>query len=153
MGARFSAPVQTGPGDHPASCTMGTASFPGVKRPGRGADHPAPSSAEVEGRVKLYICSPSGPSGPVLGRTFTLYSNTLSLRSYLNVSDQFPHPYKSMQIYSSGCCNSYICIENWKTNDSGPKCSRQTQRSVSSLFLHEPNFIAVITALLNPLKT
>jgi hypothetical protein len=30
------------------SCTMGTGSFPGVKRPGRGADHPPPSSAEVE---------------------------------------------------------------------------------------------------------
>jgi len=29
--ARFSAPVQTGPGAHPASCTMGTGSFPGVK--------------------------------------------------------------------------------------------------------------------------
>jgi hypothetical protein len=28
--ARFSAPVQTGPGAHPASCTMGTVSFPGV---------------------------------------------------------------------------------------------------------------------------
>ena len=27
--ARFSAPVQTGPGAHPASCTMGTESFPG----------------------------------------------------------------------------------------------------------------------------
>jgi hypothetical protein len=25
-----SAPVQTGPGAHPASCTMGTGSFPGV---------------------------------------------------------------------------------------------------------------------------
>jgi hypothetical protein len=33
--ARFSAPVQTGPGAHPASCTMGTGSFPGVKY-GRG---------------------------------------------------------------------------------------------------------------------
>jgi hypothetical protein len=29
--ARFSAPVQTGPGAHPASCTMGIESFPGVK--------------------------------------------------------------------------------------------------------------------------
>jgi len=28
-------PVQTGPGAHPASCTMGTGSFPGVKS-GRG---------------------------------------------------------------------------------------------------------------------
>jgi hypothetical protein len=31
VGARFSAPVQTGPGAHPASCAMGTGSFPGVK--------------------------------------------------------------------------------------------------------------------------
>jgi len=29
--ARFSAPVETGPGAHPASCTMGTGSFPGIK--------------------------------------------------------------------------------------------------------------------------
>jgi len=33
--ARFSAPVQTGPGDHLASCTVGNGSFPGVKS-GRG---------------------------------------------------------------------------------------------------------------------
>ena len=39
-GARFSAHVQTGPGAHPASYTMGTGSFPGVKRPGCGVDHP-----------------------------------------------------------------------------------------------------------------
>jgi hypothetical protein len=48
VGSRFFAYVQTGPGAHPASCTMGTGSFPGVKRPGRGADHPPPPSAEVE---------------------------------------------------------------------------------------------------------
>ena len=35
------------------------------------ATHP-PSSAEVEGRVELYICSPSGPSWPVIGRTLAL---------------------------------------------------------------------------------
>jgi len=41
--ARLSAPVQTGPGAHPASYTMGyQVSLPGVKRPGRGADHPPP---------------------------------------------------------------------------------------------------------------
>jgi hypothetical protein len=39
--------VQTGPVAHPASCTMGTGSFPGVKRQGRGAGHSPPSSAEV----------------------------------------------------------------------------------------------------------
>ena len=35
LGARFSAPVQTVPRSHPASCTMGTGSFPGVNS-GRG---------------------------------------------------------------------------------------------------------------------
>ena len=40
-GTRFSASVQTGPEAHPASCTMATGSFPGVKRPGRGVNHPS----------------------------------------------------------------------------------------------------------------
>jgi len=31
VGARFSAPVQTGPEVHPASYRMGTGSFPGVR--------------------------------------------------------------------------------------------------------------------------
>jgi hypothetical protein len=35
VGTRFFAPVQTGHGAHPASCVMGTGSFPGVKY-GRG---------------------------------------------------------------------------------------------------------------------
>jgi hypothetical protein len=39
VGGEFYAPVQTGPGAHPVSYTMGTGSFPGVKRPGRGVDH------------------------------------------------------------------------------------------------------------------
>jgi hypothetical protein len=44
-GTRFFAHVQTGPGTQPASYTMGTGSFPGVKRSGCGADHPPPCSA------------------------------------------------------------------------------------------------------------
>jgi hypothetical protein len=35
VGSRFSVPVQTGPGTHPAFCTIGTRSFPRVKY-GRG---------------------------------------------------------------------------------------------------------------------
>ena len=65
--ARFYASVQTGPGVRLAPYTMGTGSWPGVKRPGRCVDYPPLSSAEVKGRVELYICSPSGPSWPVLG--------------------------------------------------------------------------------------
>jgi hypothetical protein len=37
--ARFSAPVQTGPGAYPSSYSMGTGSFPGVNRAERGVDH------------------------------------------------------------------------------------------------------------------
>jgi len=39
---RFSATVRTGTGSHPAYCVMGTGSFTGVKRPGRGVDCPPP---------------------------------------------------------------------------------------------------------------
>ena len=46
-GARFSAPVQTRPGAHPASCTMSTGSFPWVKS-GRGVTlTPHPHSSAV----------------------------------------------------------------------------------------------------------
>jgi hypothetical protein len=62
---RFSTPIQTGPGAHPASYTMGTESFMGVKWLGSGIDHP-PSRAEGKGRVEQYLYSPSGPLWPVL---------------------------------------------------------------------------------------
>ena len=96
VGARFSAPIQIGPGAHPASCTMGTGSFPGVKRPGRGADHPLPSKRRGHERVGLYLYSPCGPSWPVIGRTllyftvkcglaFFLCSSVNALSGFLNV--------------------------------------------------------------------
>ena len=40
LGAELSALVQTGLGALPASYTVGTWFFEGVKRPGRGIDHP-----------------------------------------------------------------------------------------------------------------
>jgi len=46
---------------HAASCTIGTGSFPGVKRPGSGVDYPPPPSAEVKERVELYLYTPFGP--------------------------------------------------------------------------------------------
>ena len=39
-GRDFPHPSIPAPGAHPTSYTMGTGSFPGVKRPGRGVDHP-----------------------------------------------------------------------------------------------------------------
>jgi len=65
--SRFSAPVQTGPGAHPASYIMGTGSFPGVNQPGHGIDHALPSSAEVKERVEMYLYSTSGSLWPVMG--------------------------------------------------------------------------------------
>jgi hypothetical protein len=53
---RSSAPVQSGPEDHPASYTTGTESFSGVKWPGFGVHHPHPSSAEFKERVQLLPC-------------------------------------------------------------------------------------------------
>jgi hypothetical protein len=51
LGTRFSTPVQTGPGTHLASCTMGAGSFLGVKQRGRGSNHPPPSNVEFKERV------------------------------------------------------------------------------------------------------
>jgi len=67
VGARFSAPVQTGPVAHQASYKIATGSFPGVKWPGHTLHHPLSSRAEVKERLELYLYSPSGPSWLVLG--------------------------------------------------------------------------------------
>jgi len=75
-GARFSTPIQTGPGAHPASYTNGTGSIPVVNWLRHGVDHPPPSNAEVKERVELYIYSASGPLWPVQGELY-LYLNPL----------------------------------------------------------------------------
>jgi len=63
VGARFSAPVQTGHGGLFSLLYNGYRVFPGGKvRPGRGDDRPPPYSAEVKERVELSFYSPSGPS-------------------------------------------------------------------------------------------
>ena len=64
-GRDFPHPSRPALGAHPASYTMNTGSFLGVKRPGRGADHPP--SIYCRG----YLYSSSVPSWPVTGRTFT----------------------------------------------------------------------------------
>jgi len=48
VGTRFSAPIQTGPGVRPPSYTVGIGFFLGVKRPGRGFNHPPPSIEKKE---------------------------------------------------------------------------------------------------------
>jgi hypothetical protein len=48
VGARFSARVQTGPGAHPASYTVGSGSFRGVKRAMSGIYHPPHQEPELK---------------------------------------------------------------------------------------------------------
>ena len=67
MKERFSANLQTVPGAHSASYIMGTGSYPGAKRSGRGVNHPPTSSAKVKERVELYLYCPSVPLGQVIG--------------------------------------------------------------------------------------
>ena len=68
---------------HPSRPTLGPTqppvqwvpgSFPGVKRPGRGADHPPLPKRRGHESVELYLYSPSGPSWPVIGRKFYLFT-------------------------------------------------------------------------------
>ena len=77
MRARFSAPVQAGPGAYPASYTVGTGSFPWVKRPGLGVGHPPPPNAEVKERVQLCLFSPLGLRGLFQGELFLLEHSVL----------------------------------------------------------------------------
>jgi hypothetical protein len=49
---------------------MGTGSFPGVKRPGRGADHPSPSSAEVKKEYSYTSTHPLGHFRPATGQLY-----------------------------------------------------------------------------------
>ena len=97
-GARFSAPVQTGPGAYPASCTMDTGSYPGVKS-GRGVtltSHPLlvlrsrksraipllplravrPVQSLSACTVELYLYSPYGPYGLYRASVPVKYSYT-----------------------------------------------------------------------------
>jgi len=62
--ARFSTPVQTDPGAHTASCTMSKkVSFPGVKQPGHGVDHPPPLAARLKKELSYTSTPPLGSHG------------------------------------------------------------------------------------------
>jgi len=104
-GIENSVPVQTGPGVHPDSYVMGTGSFPGVKRPGRGADHPPPSSAEVKRKVELQIDSTSGPSWHLLGRTLPLPLHYIYL-----YTDNLSHTFQVITFTAIYCSVIYLPV-------------------------------------------
>ena len=80
VAARFSAPVQTDCGAHPASYTKGTESFPGVKRPGHGVDH-SPHLAPRLKEEQTYTSTPLWAFVPWVTFTFfTLHRISESLK-------------------------------------------------------------------------
>jgi len=73
--------VQTDPGAN-SLLYNGYRVFPGGKAAGKWRWPATPSSAEVKGRVDIYIYSLSGPLWPVLGKTLPLqYKNLMESRS------------------------------------------------------------------------
>ena len=63
----------------------------------------------------------------------TLLSNTFSLRSSLNVSDQVSHPYKTTDKIVLLCTLIFkMWIANWKTKDSAPNYSKHSLASICS---------------------
>ena len=72
MGARLSAPVQTGLGDHLAFYTMGTGSSAGVKRPGRGVDHPRHLAPRLRKEQSYNSTPPLGLRGQLQGELYPL---------------------------------------------------------------------------------
>jgi hypothetical protein len=66
--ARFSASVQTGPGAPPSLLYNGyRVPFPGVKRPGRGVDHPLHLEARLKKVYSYTSTLPAGPCGLLQG--------------------------------------------------------------------------------------
>ena len=93
-GARFFAPVQTGPESHPNGYRV---SFPRVKRPGRGFDRPPPSRAIP---LLLFVtCSR-------VNFTFTVVETVCSLSTTL--TDQHPRRNTVINVHKSSYKVSFL---------------------------------------------
>jgi hypothetical protein len=79
VGSMFSAPILTGPGVQPLSYRVRTGFFfSGVKRPGRGVNHPPLSSDEVKETIELCHCPVCRPSWRAEGRNVRFHQECTS---------------------------------------------------------------------------
>jgi len=97
-------PVQTGPEAHPASCTMGTGSFPAVKC-GRGVlltTHPLLVPRSWKSRA-IYLYPPSGPHRACNGKTLPLtdcyFPRAARERAYNKGCGPAPYKVRRQMIY------------------------------------------------------
>ena len=115
-GLRFFASAQTGPGAYPASYTMGTRAFPGVKWPERGVDHPTTSSAEVKGRVELQSTPPLGLRGLFYGEPKGRRPISIPLCILENLSSNFAAEsfcpeFFFFSVRSDKCCDNTAALD------------------------------------------
>jgi hypothetical protein len=102
--------IQTGHGAHPASCVMSTGCFSGVKRPGRGVEHPPPSSAYVKESVELYLCAP-----PWAFVVCSKVNFTLLLSNMLHLDDSVYSVILQAIVAVGGCVRSYCGVRYVKS--------------------------------------
>jgi len=128
---RSSALVQTGPGAHPDSYAMSTGAFPGIKWPGRGADHPPTLTSEVKEILELYLYSLSGPSWPVLGWPLPLCmlrqdpQNNIKFSSFLT-RHALRLRYEDQQSNPIHRYNSGLFSVSYNTIKRNPRCQNVT---------------------------
>ena len=97
--------------------------IPGVKRTGRGVNHPTPSTAEVKERVQLYIYCPSGPSWQVVGRTspFTFVTYVVLNNSTANetspIQIQYVTPSDTTGFITNTVITYFMCISCMHESD------------------------------------
>ena len=116
MWTRFPLSVQSGPGTHLASYTVGTWSFSRVKRPGCGVNHPRPSSAEVKGSVELYLYFPSAPLWLLYGELYLCLLHISNERSRsVTLCGLFKTVVRSVWVLSSQLCLCFVSgFIRWK---------------------------------------
>ena len=127
---------------------MGTGCFPGVKQPGRGVDHPPPSSTEVKERVGLYLYSPFGLSWPVLGWTLPsplplpLPADTRARNHPHSYKNEGQHTHKQ---WHSQQCLLVLHILKWLPSVSNHHVMTQTSPNSSVMLNQDKNTAHLFT--------
>jgi hypothetical protein len=113
---------------------------PVVKRPGRGVNHPLPSSADVKERVELYLYSPSGPSWHVLGWILPLpLFGVTTIQSCMRVASSILEGLNLSWLFILK--SEAVC---WVTTHNAACCHNAAERSVIFHHLTNPRCISVL---------
>jgi hypothetical protein len=118
-GARFSASVQTGPGAHPTSCTMGTGNFPGVKSGWGVTLTPHPLLLPWSGKSRAISPLPLWAVRPVQSLSactrvhFTFFLIGLPISTRWEFCFMFYSKHFSAYVVAVGSCVLYNSVLHW----------------------------------------